>query len=84
MTKEEYIRKAMMLKPTAKEWRRLVNKAVNSGCIDYASAFNFGGIYPLAVAILEDRYLEWYLRGSVVEETRRYVRREANNIKRFL
>ena len=84
MTRKEYIRKAMQLKPTTKEWRRLVKKAVNSGCIDYTSAFNFREVYPLAVAILEDRYLKWYLYGSVEEGTRRYVRRESNNIKRFL
>lgn len=83
MTKREFVRHAMNLRISAKAWRAAVEKALRSGCIDYESASDYSGVYPLAAAIMEDR-LDWYLNGSPYENVRRKMRREANNIRRFL
>ena len=83
MTKQEYIKKVMRLRPSAKDWRELAEKAIRSGCIDYKNAVNFIEVYPLTIAIT-DRLTSWWRTGSTSEETRRYTRREVNNIKRFI
>ena len=83
MTKHEYMKKVMRLRPSAKDWRELAEKAIRSGCIDYESAVNYREVYPLAIAIA-DRLASLWGTGSTSEETRRYIRREVNNIKCFI
>ena len=83
MTKKEYIKLAMRLRPSAKDWRELVEKAIRSGCIDYESATNYKEVYPLAIAIVH-RLTDWWENGSMSDETRRYTRREVKNIKCFI
>lgn len=83
MTKKEYMRRVMQVRPKAKEWRELAEKAIRSGCIDYESAVNFMEVYPLAIAIAE-RLTGWWLNGSMNENIRRYTRREVRNIKCFI
>lgn len=83
MTKKEYIRCAMHLCPSRREWRELVEKAIRAGCIDYEGAENYIQVYPLGVAITE-RLTGYYLNGSWNPAVRRWTRREANNIKCFI
>lgn len=83
MTRKEYIKKAMSICPTKKEWRMLVNRALDAGCIDLKKAYNYAEVYPLGAAILK-KYLDWYLgnsyRGTILDKIPRRTKREADII----
>lgn len=56
MTKREYFKRAMRLRPTANEWRELIDRYINyAGCTDYQSAESGvdADVRPLAAAICE-------------------------------
>ena len=82
MTKREYIRRAMQLRPTAKQWREYVERAVNyNNCTDYknAESGSFRDVRPLAGAIHE-RLARYNIYGSCYPSVRREARRRANII----
>lgn len=83
MTKKEYIKLAMRLRPSAKDWRELVEKAIRSGCIDYARVKDYIGVYPLAIAIVRT-LTGWWETGSHNEKIIRWTCREVKNIKCFI
>lgn len=82
MTKREYIQKAMQLRPTAKQWREYVMRAVNyNNCTDYknAESGSYRDVHPIAGAIFE-RLARFELYGSPYPAVRRKARRRANII----
>lgn len=82
MTKREYIQKAMQLRPTAKQWREYVMRAVNyNNCTDYknAESGSFRDVRPLAGAIHE-RLARYNIYGSTYPSVRRKARRRADII----
>lgn len=88
MTKKEYIKTAMSLCPTRREWRKLVNRALDAGCIDLKKkAYTYAEVYPLGAAILK-KYLDWYLgnsyRGTLLDRIPRRTKREADIIGKVI
>ena len=87
MTRKEYIKKAMILCPTKKEWRMLVNRALDAGCIDMKKAYDYSEVYPLGAAILK-KYLDGYLgnayRGTLLDRIPRRTKRKANIIGKVI
>ena len=78
MTKKEFIARAMSMRPTAKEWRQLVERVVNyNNLCDYKNAADsFRDIHPLVGAIHE-HYAKWHIEGSAYPEIRRAHRKAA-------
>jgi hypothetical protein len=78
MTKQEYIKAAMQLRPTARQWRELVERAINyNGIVDYKSAKNYGDVRPLCGAMLES-LARYEIYGSSYERISRRNRKLAN------
>ena len=79
MTKKEFIKRAMQMRPSAKEWRMLVERVVNyNNIVDYRNAEDsFRDVHPLVGAIHE-HYAKWHIEGSSYSEIRRACRKAAN------
>lgn len=79
MTKRKYIKRAMQMRPTAREWRELVKRVVNyNNMIDYRNAEDsFRDLHPLVGAIHE-HYAKWHIEGAADPKIRRDCRRAAN------
>lgn len=78
MTKKEFIKRAMELRPTAKQWRDLVERVVNyNGIVKYADMEeSYRGVHPLVGAI-HQHFARWHIDGSLCETTRREARKAA-------
>ena len=79
MTKKEFIKRAMQLRPTAKQWRELVERVVNyNGIVKYAGMEDsYRDVHPLVGAIHE-HYVKYHIDGSLNPHTRRNARKMAN------
>ena len=79
MTKKEFIKRAMQMRPSAKEWRMLVERVVNyNNIVDYRNAEDsFRDVHPLVGAIHE-HYAKCHIEGSSYPKIRRANRQAAN------
>lgn len=81
MTKREFFKRAMRLRPSAQEWHDLIERAINyAGCTDYQSAESGvdADVRPLAAAICE--YLARQHINRAVNRERYKVRCAADKI----
>lgn len=84
MTKEEFREKAMSLFIEKEEYEKLLNKAMESGVIDFNNLpDNFLAVYPVAAAIYREK-TRWYLEGSNDTKVKRQQKKEANIIYSIL
>lgn len=82
MTKKEFIKRAMELRPTAKQWQELVERAISyNNVTDYKNAESgvYTDVYPLAGAIFE-HFARNAIYGSSNPATVRATRKRANII----
>ena len=79
MTRKEFIKRAMSMRPTAKQWRELVERVVDyPGICDYKNAEDsLKDVHPLVGAIHE-HYAKWHISGSASANVRRAQRRTAD------
>ncbi|MBQ4199602.1 MAG: hypothetical protein II649_06940 [Kiritimatiellae bacterium] len=79
MTKAEFVKRAMQMRPSAKYWREMVMRAIDyNGMVDYKNAENsFRDVHPLVGAICE-RLARYHIEGSSYAHIRRRSRKLAN------
>lgn len=84
MDREEFKKRAMRLFVERKEYEELLDKAMNSGVIDFENLpENYLAVYPVAAAIYKET-TEWYLDGSHDRATVKQQRRESDRIYAIL
>lgn len=84
MTKEKFKEMAMRLFIEKEEYERLLNKAMESGVIDFDSLpDNYLAVYPVAFAIYQEK-TGWYIDGSNDPRTKRQQRGQAKAIYAIL
>ena len=77
MTKREFIKRAMQLRPTARQWRDLVDRAMQARLVDYENADDsFLDVWPL-VGAMHEHFAKWAIEGSTYETVRRKCRKSA-------
>ena len=80
MTKKEFKKMAMRLFIEKKKYEELLNKAMESGVIDFDNLpDNYLAVYPVAAAIYRET-TRWYLEGSSNPRTKSQQKRESNRI----
>ena len=79
MTKKQFVRRAMQMRPTAEQWRELVARVVDyNNLVDYKNApDDFSAVHPL-VGAMHEHFARWHIDGSCFEAKRREARRMAN------
>lgn len=81
MTREQFIEKCERLFVEKGKFLEMVNKALDSGAVNYENAEdNYAEVYPVVTAVYE-RLIGWYITGYSNPAP---ARRKANNIKKFI
>jgi hypothetical protein len=84
MTKKEFKKRAMHLFIEKKKYEELLNKAMESGIIDFEHLpDNYLAVYPVAAAIYKET-TRWFLEGCNDPKVRRQQKRESSNIYAIL